>query len=138
MSYGPAAAVRRPTSSSRPDPAPRPNLRLATPPKRRIGRLVYLTVCLTVLVGALVAVLSINTALAKGAFEIHQMERDLANLEAQATKLEELLADQAGPEVLAAKATELGMVPAPNTSYILLQEGTIIGPAESSDGVDDQ
>jgi len=89
-------------------------------------------------VGALVGVLSINTALAKGAFEIHQMERDLANLEAQATKLEELLADQAGPEVLAAKAAELGMVPAPNTSYILLQEGTIIGPAESSDPVADQ
>jgi len=108
-------------------------LRLAPLPRRRTGRLVYLSVCLVVLVGALVAVLSINTALAKGAFEIHQLEGDLADFEAEATKLEEQLAGQTVPAKLAAKAAEQGMVPAPQASYILLQEGKIVGSVVPDD-----
>jgi len=91
----------------------------------------------------LVAVLSINTAMSANAFEIEQMNRDLENLEAQANKLDELLVGQDVPARLAAKAAELGMVPAPHTSYILLGEGTVIepvvtdSPPEDGDGLVD-
>ena len=119
-------------------PSTRPALRLAPAPKRRVGRLIYLACCLAIVVGGLVGMLSFNTALAKGAFEILQMERDLAGFEATANKLEERLIDQTVPENLAAKAAALGMAPAPSTSYILLQEGVIIGAVGSQDQAADE
>ncbi|MCL1898489.1 MAG: hypothetical protein FWG16_06675 [Micrococcales bacterium] len=132
MSASPATAVRRQSTSV----TAGPNLRLAPAPQRRYGRALYLTFCLAVLLGALVAVLAFNTAMAKGAFEIYQLERDVADLESEATKKEEQLADKTTPEQLAELAAKLGMVPPANTNYILLQSGQVIGsvtPDQSSD-----
>ena len=132
MSASPAIAIRRQSASA----LTTPDLRLAPAPQRRYGRAFYLTFCLAVLLGALVAVLAFNTAMAKGAFEIHQLENDVANLESEATKMEEQLADKATPKQLADMAASLGMVPPTNTNYILLQSSQVIGAATSDQTTD--
>jgi hypothetical protein len=87
---------------------------------------------LALLVGSAGAVLWLNTALAQGSFEIHELETKLEHLEVQRDVINEQLVARAEPDALAAKAAELGMVESPATGYILVREGTVIGAAPAA------
>ncbi|MDR0592651.1 MAG: hypothetical protein LBG60_05215 [Bifidobacteriaceae bacterium] len=134
MSAVPAIApVRRATG--RPA-APAPQLRLVAAPKRRRGFQVYVAVCLTMLLGALGAVLWLNTALAAGAFEIHELEVKLSQLEIEREVINEQLVALAEPQGLAARASQLGMIEAPATGYIILLDKRIVGSAPAAGATD--
>jgi cell division protein FtsL len=126
MSAAPAAAVRR-TSVKAPRSATPPVLRVVAAPKRRRGYIAYLSLCLVLLVTALVGVLSLNTALAQGSFEMHELEGQLANYESEKNQIQEELTQHGAPANLAAKAQELGMVAPQGTAFILLKQGTVVG-----------
>ncbi|MDR2374527.1 MAG: hypothetical protein LBD77_10655 [Bifidobacteriaceae bacterium] len=137
-----AAPAQAPIRRGLPRPAagraaPAPGLRLVTAPPRRRGFVLYASACLTLLVGALAAVLWLNTALAAGAFKIHELEVELARLEVERDVMDEELVALAEPQALAAKATELGMIDSPATGYILLRDGRIVGAALAAGAEDD-
>ncbi|MCL2802716.1 MAG: hypothetical protein FWD29_01995 [Micrococcales bacterium] len=124
MSAARETAVRR-KPTTRGQATTSPVLQVVVAPKRRTGYLVHLAVCVTMLVGALVAVLALNTALTQGSFQIHQLKQELENLEAKENRIAEQLDDLASPEQLAVKAAELGMLAPPSTRYITIKDGTI-------------
>jgi len=115
----------------RPSAAPgwRPRLRIVRAPAPARTRMPFIALCMSILGGALLGALMLNTSMAATAYEIHDSEIRLARL----SETEQVLAaraDQlASPAQLAARATAIGMVPAEGSSYIRLSDGTIVGPA---------
>ncbi|MDR1118068.1 MAG: hypothetical protein LBL01_02060 [Bifidobacteriaceae bacterium] len=109
-------------------PAPAaPNLRVVAPPARSRGFSVYIGACLSLLFGGSAVVLWLNTALAQGAFQIHEMEADLSNYTTMREATEETLTALLEPAALTAKAAELGMVPSHATGYLVLRDGAVVG-----------
>jgi hypothetical protein len=97
-------------------------------PKRSRGFVAYVSLCLSLLVGAAGAVLWLNTSLAEGSFEIRDLEIELANMEVRREVINEQLVQRSEPDALAAQAAELGMVESSATGYILLEDGTVLVP----------
>jgi hypothetical protein len=141
MSAAPAAVAHRPAGAPRPAVSGRPVLSLVAAPRRRLARAVFVVACTAVLVGALVAVLVLNTAMATAAFEKHDLNAELAQLAESRAHTTELLTKRAAPAALAKEARELGMVPAGSLAFIRLADGKVIGdpqpakdPAQADDG----
>lgn len=107
----------------------RPRLRIVRTPATSRSRLPFLLVCLTILGGALLGALALNTAIATTAYEVRERQWELAEL----TQLEQRLTTQINtlesPASLAAAADRLGMVQVEGLSIIDLATGTISGPA---------
>jgi hypothetical protein len=121
-----AKAIRRAPAKQA---APAPRLQVVTAPKRSRGYVPYLACCLAFIAAGSGIVLWLNTALAAGSFEIHNLEAELANYQTLKESAEEQLAMNSEVAALSAKATELGMVPAPAGAYIVLRDGTVVGQA---------
>ncbi|MBK5247823.1 MAG: hypothetical protein JJE50_00110 [Actinomycetales bacterium] len=125
MSAVPARAPQiRPTAT----PSWRPRLRIVRAPAPVRTHLPFVLLCLSILGGALLGALMLNTSMAATAYELHDAEISLARL----SESEQVLAAQAdqlssAPQ-LAARATAIGMVPAEGLSYIRLSDGSIAGP----------
>jgi hypothetical protein len=75
----------------------------------------------------LLALLMINIDLGKGAFELTALQRERAQLVEQRQALQEQIETNQAPQRLAAMARSLGMVPAPNTAFLQLPDGRVIG-----------
>jgi hypothetical protein len=135
VSAAPAAAPVRRLNHQPAGRLTPPRLRVVAAPKRRRGFQLYVVVCLTVLFGALGTVLWLNTALAAGSFEIHELKAELSQLEVQREVMNEDLVRLGEPHGLAARAAELGMIEVPATGYIILSDGLIVGSAAPA-GVD--
>jgi uncharacterized membrane protein len=73
--------------------------------------------CLAVLVVGLVGLLLLNVNLERGAYLLREQQSRSDQLREQRQALREQLQQLAAPQRLAARATELGMVPAPNAAF---------------------
>jgi hypothetical protein len=132
----PAAPLRVPGAPGR---APRrplahrsPPVRLkviAAPPSTR-SRVPFAALCGLVLVGTLVTLLMLNIALARGAYQVHELEQRSALLAERQQALSERLAAEAAPGALADRAAALGMVHNPNPAFLRLEDGARLGSAE--------
>lgn len=94
------------------------------------GNGVFAGICLALLGGGLVALLMMNTALAQGSFQLkalHSRSGQLADTEDQLTQA---IDDLRSPRELAARAEQMGMVPARSMAFIRLADGTILGVAQ--------
>jgi hypothetical protein len=92
---------------------------------RRRSVVPFVVLCVTIIVGALVSVLLLNTTMAAGAYEARDLLIETANLlEHRADLLLDLDA-HAAPQNLVESATQLGMVPATEVGYISLEDGTV-------------
>lgn len=124
-----AMPLRAPQARPSSRPTWRPRLRLVRAPAHARSRLPFLLLCVSILGGAMLGALALNTSMAMTAYTITDRQVELAQL----TEEEQLLAGQvermSSPAQLAAAATNLGMVPAEGLSYIHLEDGTITGPA---------
>ncbi len=136
MSQALASAAQRrvgadrstPPPSARPTPpAGRPQLRMVRAPALDHGRGLFLLSCLLMLLAGLIALLLINTSLAKGSFRLHDLERNHRELADTEQALAEDLAAQAAPEVLARRARALGMVPIQDPAFVSVPDGRILG-----------
>ena len=107
----------------------------AAPPQR--GQSAFVALCTLLLFGGLVAVLLLNTVMAKGSFELDHLQ---ARVSALADTQESLAHDvdaQSAPAELARRALALGMVPSASAAFLRLSDGRILGhatPATRADG----
>ncbi|MBN2176197.1 MAG: hypothetical protein JW722_00895 [Demequinaceae bacterium] len=85
----------------------------------------FAILCVTIIIGSLVAVLLLNTTMAAGAYEARDLLIETANLMERRADLLLELDEHASPQSLADKALALGMHPATEVGYISLEDGTV-------------
>ncbi|GAB3597907.1 hypothetical protein GCM10027446_26830 [Angustibacter peucedani] len=132
-----SSGARRTTSSAARGPAtgrgaarpPRPSLRVVRAPSVDRGRTVFVVLCLLLLVGGLLSLLLINTALAQGSFTLHDLQNTSDELGDHEQSLRQDIAVQGAPARLAARATALGMVPSDTAAFLRLSDGKLLGVA---------
>lgn len=122
-------AVRAPRRgpASAPTPAARPRLRVVRPPAQTRTHVPFVVICMAVLALALGAALLLNTRLAAGSYEEHELDVQLAQLARTEQSLSAELDENRSPARLAARAGELGMQPAGSTAWLRLSDGTVQG-----------
>lgn len=79
--------------------------------------------------GALVSLLLLNTVLAEDAFTLSELQRNNKQLTQRQQALEEEIAREDSPDVLAGKARALGMVPARQPAFVSVKPGQAPGAA---------
>ena len=123
------ALVRGPrrVSARRPRLALVPAARPATGgPARRSP---FVAVVVTLLAAGLLGLLMLNTTLAQDAFTLHTLKQDSRALEDQEEALRREVEALQAPRELAARATDLGMVPAGPPAFLRLSDGEVLGSA---------
>lgn len=118
-----ARPLSRPTTT-------RPRLRVVTgaPPKH--GGATFSIICATLLGAGLIGLLLLNTALAQGSFTLHDLRATSAQLTDRADSLTQSLEASKSPANLAAKAANMGMVPAQSVAFLRLSDGRVLGVAK--------
>jgi len=129
MSAAPARQARpiprtQPTRGAR--SAPQRHLRAVAAPEQSRSLVPFAWLCALIVVGALGAVLLINTSMAGGAYERRSLKIEIADLHAQRAAVATELERNAGPEVLADHATALGMRPASVLGFVSLSDSVVI------------
>jgi hypothetical protein len=106
-----------------------PRSRLALVPPLRTGapRAPFVVLLGTLLTGGLAGLLYLHTALAEDSFRLHDLMTRSAVLADREQALEQLVAQEASPRRLAAKAEALGMVRSVNPAFIRLSDGKVLG-----------
>ena len=117
-----------------PRPGPRrstgPSLRVVPSAIGRSGNGLFAGMCAGVLLAGLVALLMLNTSLAQGAFELTDLQTRAGVLTDTSEQATAAIDDQRSPRTLAARAQQLGMVPAQSMAFLRLSDGTILGTAK--------
>lgn len=126
MSTAPAQVQRR-VAEPRPVAPRKPDLTVVPPPRLRAPKAPFVVLVLALLGGGLVALLLLNTALAQGAFTLHDLQRRGVTLTETQQALERQLADEQQPGALARRAKALGMVPGGVPAFVRLPGGKILG-----------
>jgi hypothetical protein len=85
----------------------------------------------TLLVGGLVGLLVLHTALAEDSFRLHDLRTRSALLTDREQALEQQVAAAASPKTLAVKAEALGMVRSENPAFIRLSDGKVLGKPQA-------
>src|SRR5690606_21956760 len=89
----------------------------------------FATLCVTIVVAALAAVLILNTAMARGAYESQGLRVEIANYHQQRAALLTQLEAASAPGGLAHSAQNLGMVPASRIGFVSLGTGSVLDSA---------
>jgi len=124
MSAAPVRAPRpRPAAPSR----GRPRLRIVSTPAAGRSRVGFILLCVTILVGAMLGALMLNTAMAATAYDLNDQRIRLAQLSETEQSLAQQVHHLQSPVVLEQKATDLGMERAEDVRYIMLSQEQILG-----------
>ena len=126
-----AQAVARVSTSTVPRPArPRlqaPRLLLVRAPAQTRTRVPFVVACMAILATALLSALLLNTTMARGAYQKHDLDLELARLASSQQDLAAQLDRRGSPAELAASARALGMVQEHSTGWLRLSDGTVRG-----------
>ena len=112
--------------------APAQPLRVVPAAIGQPGNAVFAALCMTLLVGGLVALLMLNTAMAEGSFTLHRLQGTAGELTDTQQALTEAIDAQRSPANLAARAEKLGMVPADSAAFLRLSDGKVLGVASAA------
>lgn len=127
----PADAPPVVTPSSLRTPRPRTGvLRLVPKARSKAARAPFAVVVVALLVGGLLGLLALNTALAQDAFALHALKVEGRELAVREQALQRDVEGLRTPEALAARAQEMGMVPAGPPAFLRLSDGAVIGAPE--------
>jgi hypothetical protein len=121
----PRTSPRRATT-----PTPR-QLKVVAPPEVQ-GNGVFLALCVALLLGGFVAVLMLNTAMAKGSYTMRDLQRQSDTLTDQQDSMRQTIDAVSGPGPLAQRARKLGMVPAETAAFLRLSDGKVLGVAKKA------
>jgi hypothetical protein len=121
-------ATARPLRVPRRGPTPVP-LRVLPTTLTHTGSGRFATICVLLLTVGLIALLLLNTALAKGSLALGELQRESAVLADTAGNLQEEIDRASASGELARRATALGMVRSNERAYIDLARGTVTGTA---------
>lgn len=105
----------------------RPRLRIVRAPSAGRSRVGFILLCVSILVGSLLGVLMLNTAMATTAYDIHDQQVQLARLSETEQSLAQQVERLSSPVLLQQQAEELGMEPADGMRYITLADNAILG-----------
>jgi hypothetical protein len=101
-----------------PQPRQRPKLQVVPHAPRRAAKAPFVVLVLSLLTAGL---------LAQDSFVLHALEKRTAELADEEQALQEQVAAEAAPQVLAPRARALGMVPSQNPVFLRLADGRILG-----------
>lgn len=102
-------------------------LRLVQPRRTTAPRAPFLAVMVLLLAGGLLGLLALNTVLAQDAFRLHALTKQSKELADREQALAREVETLRTPRTLAAKARELGMVPAEAPAFLRLSDGAVLG-----------
>jgi hypothetical protein len=85
------------------------------------------------LAAGLIGLLTLNTALNQGSFELARLQRETTRLTDEQQSLEQQIEQWAAPDALDRRARQLGMVPAGNPAF-LQDDGSILGVPKQATG----
>ncbi|MFP5417487.1 MAG: hypothetical protein ACLGHZ_11570 [Actinomycetes bacterium] len=105
----------------------RPTLRSIVSPPRRISPIPFAVLMVALLVGGMVLLLLLTTALQNQAFQVREAQRQANELGYRVSSLESRVTQLNSPASLGREAAALGMVPNPHAVFIDLETGTVIG-----------
>src|SRR5699024_12167980 len=122
MSAVPSRLTAPAASTSR-----RPRLRIVRAPAASRSRAGFILLCVSILVGALLAVLMLNTAMATTAYEIHGQQGRLARLSETEQSLPQEVERLSSPVLLQQRAEALGIERAGGVRYMGLFDQSVLG-----------
>jgi hypothetical protein len=122
-----SAAARTGRASVARAGANRPGLRVLPGGRSGAPRAPFVVLVLLVLGVGLVGLLLLNTSLQQSSFELRELEQQSRLLRDRHAELSRLVAERASPEELARQAEDLGMVPAENREYVVLEMAPAAG-----------
>jgi hypothetical protein len=93
------------------------------------GNGLFAALCMLLLIGGLVALLMLNTAMAEGSFTLNRLQNTSGELADTHDALTQAIDAQRSPSSLAARAAKLGMVPADSAAFLRLSDGKVLGVA---------
>lgn len=124
MSAAPLRSSARPLGPAAPrqdaPPQRRAHLRAVPAPRHARSIAPFALLCVAIVVGALAAVLVLNTTMAEGAYDQRDLKIDIANLHQERAAALTQLEANAAPGALAQQAQSLGMVPATSIGFVSL------------------
>lgn len=109
------------STAAAPSPAtasPRTPLAIVPRPRAKAARGVFAGLLVVLLLGGLMALLALNTALAQDSFVVQNLQDQQAKLDVQEQTLMQQVAVLESPEVLASKARALGMIPGVRPTFV--------------------
>ncbi|SED87673.1 hypothetical protein [Ruania alba] len=108
----------------------RPRLRLVRAPEPGRSRAPFIVMCLGILGAALLGVLLLNTAMAATSYQIHEQRIELAQLTETQQGLAHEADRRASPTQLEQAARRIGMEPAEDMRYLVLEDQSILGEGD--------
>jgi hypothetical protein len=119
-----AVPVRRPGPARE---APRrEHLRPVPSPQHERTLAPFAWLCVLIVLGALGAVLALNTSMSQGAYKSRDLKIEIADLHQQRATALTKLESNAAPGGLALQAQTLGMVPADHIGFVTLATGKVL------------
>jgi len=114
--------------------------RLTLVPRRQptAPRVPFLMLVAVVLLGGVVGLLMFNTSMQQASFRATALEAEAARLHAEEQSLRMELDRLRDPQRVAARATDLGMVPMVNPAFLRLSDGKVLGDAVAATPLDAQ
>lgn len=114
----------------------RAGLRPVAPQVAPLRQLPFLLVLAGVLGLGMVGLLVLNTTVQNQSFELSDKRSTATRLGYVEAGLQHELDQVSSPRSLALKATALGMRPNAQPAFLVLPDGTVVGPQEAADGKD--
>lgn len=116
---------------------PRAGIRVVDARRTRVSGPGFALLMVLMLVGGLLASLTLNTLRGEGSFELADLQREQILLAETQTGLRADVAEARSADRLTASARGLGMVPSPSTAFIRLSDGAVLGVATPGEKVAD-
>lgn len=129
-----ADAVRGIAPAKADPAAKRPGLRVLPGGRVRPPRAPFVVLVLLVLGAGLVGLLLLNTGLQQSSFDLRDLERETRLLRDQHAALSQEVARLSAPDELAVRAEDLGMTPAGEREYLVLERGAGAAEADGDGG----
>ena len=104
-------------------------------PSAAIARTPFIIFVTALLGGGLICLLVINTILATGSYQITSLQQAQTARSQQVQALEQQVAEESAPSVIAKRARQLGMVEPPLTKFLNLNTGRINRQPATEPGV---
>ena len=123
-----ARPLQSPPRAPRRSPAPTP-LRVIPARITTTGNGAFASICVVLMIVGLIALLLLNTALAKGSIELGKLQRESAVLADTAGNFQEEIDRASASGELARTASQLGMVRSNERGYVDLKSGKVTGTA---------
>ncbi|MCE7483207.1 MULTISPECIES: hypothetical protein [Microbacterium] len=114
--------------------APRRLKPVTAPARRAKPKLAYALIALGGAAAIGIAQIGLSLAITQDSFVLADLTSQQRELDLQASALQDDLAGTSSPQLLATKASELGMVVAGSASYLRLSDSTVLGPNTGADG----